>query len=201
VNTLTRSQTKSRRPVPARRAVLGAIAAGLVLGTAACGSAVAGQSNPANPDTKSTRGSQVNPGGPLLPATRSAVCAAIPQLSRLTFTRTLQGVPSRDREVLPLGFTLRDPAAVRQVATLLCGLPTMPPGMMSCPNLNGGSYQIFFVAPGKSFKSVAVQLSGCRTVTGLGLTRTWARSPHVEDQLAQLFAKHHPLHGLEPPPA
>jgi hypothetical protein len=198
--TLTRTDRKARRPAAAKRAVLGGIAAGLVLGAAACGSAVAGS---AGSGAAKSPSSKVNPGGPMVPASvpaHSALCAAIPHMSRLAFTRALSA-PSHVRETLPLGFTIKDAAAVRQVATLLCGLPSMPPGFMSCPNLNGGSYQLFFVAGGRSFKAVDVQLSGCRTVTGLGTTRTWARSPRLGQQLSQALGKHYSLKGLEPPPA
>lgn len=186
---------RTKRTGAARRAVLGGIAAGLVFGAAACGNAVAGSGASKPPS--------VNPGGPMGPAStsaRSALCAAVPHMTRLTFTRTLS-VPAHERQTQPLGFTIRDPATVRQVATLLCALPPMPPGMMSCPNLNGGSYQLFFVAGGRSFKAVDVQLSGCRTVSGLGKIRTWARSPHFSQMLGQQLGKHAPLRSLEPPPA
>lgn len=190
-----REPGRTKRTVAAKRAVLGGIAAGLLFGAAACGNAVAGSGASKPPS--------VNPGGPMAPAStsaHSALCAAAPHMTRLTFTRTLS-VPAHERQTLPLGFTIRDPATVRQVATLLCALPPMPPGMMSCPNLNGGSYQLFFVAGGRSFKAVDVQLSGCRTVSGLGKIRTWARSPHFSQALGQQLGKHAPLRSLEPPPA
>ena len=190
--------TGAKRTVIAKRAVLGGIAAGLVFGAAACGNAVAGSGGSA-----ASKPPSVNPGGPMVPAStsaHSALCSATPHMTRLTFTRTLS-VPSHERQTLPLGFTIRDPATVRQVATLLCALPPMPPGMMSCPNLNGGSYQLFFVAGGRAFKAVDVQLSGCRTVSGLGKIRTWARSAHFGQELSQQLGKHAPLRSLEPPPA
>jgi hypothetical protein len=177
------------------RVALGGIAAGLVVGLAACGNAVAGQGGAPKPATGAGNGSarsavsQINPGGPMAPpgaSKHAALCAAIPSLTRMVITRTT--VPSqRVHEALPGGFTIRDATTVRRTATLLCELPSMRPGVMSCPNLAGASYHIFFAAAHRSFPPVTVGLSGCRIVTGVGPVRSLATAPRIEHQLIQNF--------------
>lgn len=176
----------------AGRTALGVIAAGLVLGLAACGSAAAGAGSPANPaianpavgkPSKAT----IIPGGPMVPASSKHVllCREIPKLTRVTVTRG-SGSPlplHHVREVLPIGFTIRNAATVRRIATMLCVLPTLPRGFMSCPDLVGGSFRLFFSAPGKTIASVGVQYSGCRVVSGLGPARTWASSAAMQHEV------------------
>jgi hypothetical protein len=173
----------------ARRVALGGIVAGLVIGLAACGTVVAGASSPAKPATGVTAPpGKINPGGPMLPAStvkHVLLCTQIPGLTRLSVTSTAwpHGYP-RFPAALPTGFVALDPAAVRRVATILCGLPRMPAVAMSCPNLFGGSYRAHFTAGARVIPPVTIQLSGCRVVTGLGPARTWARS----GQLAQALS-------------
>src|SRR5215813_5677303 len=119
----------------ATRATLGGIAAGLMIGLAACGNtvagtgtagtAVAGPGGPATAAHATPRPSPgaVNPGGVMIPASvpeRAAMCRAIPKLTRMTFMRSTRPPDLHVREMLPAGFRIRDPATVRQLATLLC---------------------------------------------------------------------------------
>jgi hypothetical protein len=193
----------------ARRAALGGIAAGLMIGLAACGTTVAGTGAaapgpashaPAVGAAAQPSASGVNPGGVMVgigPAKNAALCRAVPKLTRMTFM--LSGrLPDRHvREVLPTGFTVRNPATVRQVATLLCALPVVPPGQMECPNDMGASYRMFFVAGTRSFSEVTIEVTGCRVVTGLGPARSWSTSTALEQALSQHFGIHFPL-GPEP---
>ena len=183
-------ETPGRNGGVAKRLALGGIAAGLVIGLAACGNAVAGAGGPVRP--ASAPGSRaatktvpsVNPGGPMISAPDKHVllCAEIPKLTRMVLTRTMW-LPVHAREVQPAGVTIRDAAAVRRIATVLCALPKIPPGMMSCPNLVGGSYRLYFAAPGRPIPSVGLQLSGCRVVTGLGPPRSWTTSKALQQAL------------------
>ena len=184
----------------ARRAALGGIAAGLMIGLAACGTTVAGTgtaaSGPASATTARPSVSGVNPGGVMIgagPAKAVALCRAIPVLTRMTFMLSARPPSQHLREVLPAGFAIRDPATVRQVATLLCALPAVPPGPMMCPNDMGASYRMFFVAGSRGFDEVTVDVSGCRVVTGLGPARSWAASTVLEQALSQHFGIHFPL--------
>ncbi len=179
-----------------RRAALGGIAASLVLGLAACGSAAAGAgnviANPAvgKPSKATSPAGQINPGGRVMPASSKHVllCMQIPRLARMSVTRTpWPPPPHHAREALPTGFTIRNAATVRRIASLLCALPPLPQGVMSCPELVGGSFRLFFDAPGKAIPSVGIQYSGCRVVSGLGPPRSWAASAAMQHEVSQGF--------------
>ena len=189
----------------AGRTALGVIAAGLVLGLAACGNAVtvsggpatgsppkSAEANPvlAQPRNTASPAGQINPGGPMMPASSKHVllCTEIPKLTRMTVVRSPGGPPFHHvREVLPGGFIIRNAATVQRIATMLCALPTLPSGFTSCPDLVGGSFQLFFGAPGKAIGSVGVQYSGCRVVSGLGPARTWASSAAMQHEVSAGF--------------
>jgi len=187
----------------AGRAALGGITAGLMIGLAACGTTVAGTgtaaSGPAShPPAAATQpsASGVNPGGVMIgagPAKDTALCRAVPKLTRMTFMRSTAPPGLHVREVLPAGFTIRDRATVRQLATLLCALPAVPPGRMMCPNDMGASYRLFFAAGARGFHEVTVELTGCRVVTGLGPPLSWSTSTALQQALAQHFGVHFPL--------
>ena len=179
----------------AGRTALGVIAASLVIGLAACGSAAAGADSAAKPVKASPASATpskatIIPGGPMMPASSKHVllCREILKLTRVMVTRT-PGAPRLHhvREVLPIGFTIRNAATVQRIATMLCALPTLPSGFISCPDLVGGSFQLFFGAPGKAIGSVGVQYSGCRVVSGLGPARTWASSAAMQHEVSAGF--------------
>jgi hypothetical protein len=200
--------TLSRPKGAARQAALGGIAATLMIGLAACGSTVAGQGT-AGPAatapgsaaaaahaTARPSASAVNPGGVRVPASataRAAMCREIPGLTRMTFMLSTQPSSLNAREVLPRGFTIRDPATVRQVATQLCALPRMPAGRLMCPDMTGASYRLLFFAGNRAFPQIVVGLSGCRVVTGLGPDRSWSDSTALEHALARHFGLHFPF--------
>ena len=183
----------------ARRAALGGIAASLVLGLAACGSAAAGAgsaaspaiANPAvgKPSKATSPAGPVKPGSPMIGASKHVLlCMEIPKLTRMTVTRTAGPPPLHHaREVLPTGFTVRNAGTVQRIATVLCTLPALPRGVMSCPDLVGGGFVLFFAAPGKAFPSVGIQGSGCRVVSGLGPPRSWAASAAMRHEVSVGF--------------
>jgi hypothetical protein len=189
----------------ARRAARGGITAGLVIGLAACGTTVAGTGTAASGSASHAPAvgaaaqpsvSGVNPGGVMIgagSAKDTALCRAVPNLTRMTFMQSPRPPSLHVREVLPAGFTVRDRAIVRQLATLLCALPAVPPGPMTCPNDMGISYRLYFVAGGRGFNEVTVALTGCRMVTGLGPPRSWSTSTALEQALSQHFNIHFPL--------
>lgn len=180
----------SRTGGAAGRAALGVIAASLVMGLAACGSAAAGAGSPANPATARPSKATIIPGGPMMPAGSKHVllCREIPKLTRVTVTRTPGAGPLHHvREVLPIGFTIRNAVTVRRIATMLCALPALPRGFMSCPNPAGGSFRLFFGAPGKAIAAIGVQYAGCHVVSGLGPARTWASSAAMQHEVSAGF--------------
>lgn len=201
-------RTLGKPVAAARRAAQGGITAGLMIGLAACGTTVAGTGAAASGSASrapavgaagQSSPSGVNPGGVMIgagSAKDTALCRAVPKLTRMTFMLSPRPPGLHMREVLPAGFTVRDRATVRQLATLLCALPAVPPGQMTCPNDMGISYRLYFVAGTRGFDEVAVDLTGCRTVTGLGPPRSWSTSTALEQALSQHFGIRFPL--LEP---
>ena len=191
------------KPVGAAgRAALGGITAGLVLGLAACGTTVAGAAASGSAShTPAVRAAaqpspSVNPGGPMIgagSAKDTALCRAVPKLTRMTFMLSPRPPSLHVRQVLPAGATVRDRATVRQLATLLCSLPAAAPGQMACPNDMGLSYRLYFAAGARGFDEVTIALTGCRMVTGLGPPRSWSTSTALEQALSQHFGIHFPL--------
>ena len=141
------------------RGLLAAMTAGMLTGVAACGGVVAGQSS--HPATAA--------GGGAASAT-VPLCANVAHLDRLVIVRG--GIPQTHiREALPVGVVISDPAQVQAVAAALCGSPpvhTQGP----CPAASAAAYRLGFSAAGRTFPPVMVQVTGCRSVYGLGPART-----------------------------
>ncbi len=146
------------------RGLLGVIVAGLVAGLAACGGVVAG-SGASHPTAA---------GGSARP--KAALCANTAHLDRLVVSLAGALPQSHFQMALPRGITVRDPAKVRAVASALCGLPPMPHGAIACPADFGGGYRFAFWAGGRQFPPVAVRVTGCRSVSGLGPARQATRA-------------------------
>jgi hypothetical protein len=150
----------------ASRAALATIAAGALVAVAACGSTAAGG------HSRSAGGQ----GATSVPGSRAsagvALCRDLPNLTRVTVSRTTSLHVLEPAMVLPRGITVRKPHLVRGLAAVLCGLPKMPRGPVSCPAQFAGSLRLAFAAGGRPFRPVIVQMSGCRVVSGLGPART-----------------------------
>jgi hypothetical protein len=86
------------------------------------------------------------------------------------------------------GITIKDPAAVRQLAMMICKLPTTPQGVINCPLDNGGAYVLKFAASSERFSVVTLSTSGCETVTGTEAGRAkWVMTtPSFWQQFAHL---------------
>ena len=83
---------------------------------------------------------------------------------------------------------------MRQLATLLCALPAVPPGQMACPNAPAPVTGCSFAwLASRGFGEVTVDLSGCRVVTGLGPARSPSMSTALQQALSQHFGIHFPL--------
>ena len=186
-----------------RQAALGGIAASLMIGLAACGNTVAGpgaagpgsSSGAARAIARPSPGA-VNPGGVRIPANataQAAMCREIPRLTRIAFMLSMQPSNLHVREALPHGFTIRDPATVRELATQLCSLPRVPSGQLMCPRMTGASYRLFFFAGNRAFPRIVVGMSGCRVVTGLGAARSWSSSTALEQALARHIGMYLPV--------
>jgi hypothetical protein len=144
------------------------IAAGALTGLAACGSTAAGsaghQAAASAGRSAASAAASASAGVPL--------CAAARTVDRVVASPSA----SRFRELLPGGITIKDAPSVRALAAALCALPPMPQGL-HCPAAAGGSVRLVFAAGTRGFQPVHIQLSGCRSVSGVGPARSWARSP------------------------
>jgi hypothetical protein len=168
----------------ATRGVFAAVAVTAALGLAACGSTVAGGSHAGTSGSGTNSGarkSAVQPGGPMMPAGTTpanlSVCTHVTSLVRLTVVRNTGMVKERNRPQAA-GIIVTNASEVRKLAATLCGLPSEPP-VMNCPADFGTGYRLAFASATKAFELVTVQTSGCRTVSGMGKARSWARSPQV----------------------
>ena len=143
------------------------IAVGALTGLAACGSTAAGsaghQAAASAGRSAASAAASASAGVPL--------CAAARTVDRVVASPSAR----RFRELLPGGITIRDAPSVRALAAALCALPPTPQGLR-CPAA-AGSVRLVFAAGTRGFQPVHIQLSGCRSVTGVGPARSWARSP------------------------
>ena len=71
--------------------------------------------------------------------------------------------------------TLRGATQVQAMVAALCALPPVPAGQ-HCAAASAGSVRLVFAAGPRSFPPVTVRESGCRSVTGMGATRSWSGS-------------------------
>lgn len=148
----------------ASRAGLAAIAVSAVITLAACGSQLAGGQSAGGTGATRVPGGKASSG--------VALCKDIPNLSSVTVSRMMELRATQPGQILPRGFTMKEPLSVRHLATALCGLPKAPRGPVSCPADFGSSFRLAFAAGGRPFPLVTVQTSGCQLVTGLGPART-----------------------------
>ena len=152
----------------AARGVQGLIAVTALMGLAACGSVSAGSSvsagrsgHPASASASSSKApaavAQTPAGGSLCADGRSADRVVV---SRIASARAV---------------TLRGATQVQAMVAALCALPPVPAGQ-HCTAASAGSVRLVFAAGPRSFPPVTVRESGCRSVTGMGSTRSWSGS-------------------------
>jgi hypothetical protein len=179
--------TIRRRRFAAARLVMVSSAVCAALGVAACGSAVASGGN--HPVSHGKAGPVAQTGGP--------VCRNAHTLQRVVIARSPGRMTSYQRLFLPLGLSVTKPAVVRGLAATLCSLPK-PPSLMSCPADVGLSYRLTFSGAGRVYAPVTMNLTGCRTVTGLGHPRWWAKAPQAWTMLRHALANGHGLIPMKP---
>ena len=146
----------------AARGVQGLIAVTTLMGLAACGSVSAGSAgHPASASASSSRAPAAAAGTPA----GGSLCADGRSADRVVVSRTASA-----RAV-----TLRGATQVQAVVAALCALPPVPTGQ-HCAATSAGSVRLVFAAGPQNFSPVTVQESGCRSVTGMGATRSWSGS-------------------------
>ena len=132
------------------------------MGLAACGSVSPGSAgHPAQASASSSSAPAAaagTPGG-------GTLCADRTSADRVVVSRTAS----------PRQVTLTGTTQVQAMAAALCALPPMPAGQ-HCAATSAGSIRLVFAAGQHSFPPVILQESGCRSVTGMGATRSWSGS-------------------------
>ena len=111
-------------------------------------------------------------------------------MTRLVVSRVSALPQNHLHFAFPAGVTVSSPARARAVATMVCGLPAVPHGPMSCPADLGVSYRLSFAAGSESFPVVTAEAGGCGVVTGAGPARWTAR-------VARLLDRPGPRHGRQ----
>ena len=76
----------------------------------------------------------------------------------------------------PVVTAVTEVASARDVAKVVCALPRIPMGVMSCVIDLGIYYRLGFTAANATFPTVVVGATGCQTVRGIGPTRWVADS-------------------------
>ena len=148
----------------AARGVRGLIAVTALVGLAACGSATTGSAGHAASAPASASSSRASAAAAGTPAGGS-LCADGQGADRVVVSRTAS----------PRQVTLTGTTQVQAMVAALCALPPAPAGQ-HCAAASAGSVRLVFAAGPQSFPPVTVQQSGCRSVTGMGATRSWSGS-------------------------
>jgi hypothetical protein len=148
----------------AARGVRGLIAVTALVGLAACGSATTGSAGHAASAPASASSSRAPAAAAGTPAGGS-LCADGQGADRVVVSRTAS----------PRQVTLTGTTQVQAMVAALCALPPAPAGQ-HCAAASAGSVRLVFAAGPQSFPPVTVQQSGCRSVTGMGATRSWSGS-------------------------
>jgi hypothetical protein len=144
------------------RGVQGLITVTALMGLAACGSVSAGSAgHPASARASSSKAPAAVAGTPA----GGSLCTAGRSADRVVVSETASA-----RAV-----TLRGATQVQAMVAALCALPPVPAGQ-NCAAASAGSVRLVFAAGPRSFPPVIVRESGCRSVTGMGATRSWSGS-------------------------
>jgi len=114
-----------------------------------------------------------------------SLCRSIGQVDRLV-VRRVDAFPQNDIHFsFPAVTVVTEVASVRDVAKVVCSLPRMPTGVMSCPADLGITYRLSFTAPSGAFPTVVVSSTGCEMVLGIGPARWVAESPNFWRRLGK----------------
>ncbi|MGH3175448.1 MAG: hypothetical protein ACRDPF_16490 [Streptosporangiaceae bacterium] len=146
----------------AARGVRGLIAVTALMGLVACGSVTAGSAG--HPASASASSSKAPAATAETPAGGS-LCADGRSADRVVVSRTASA-----RAV-----TVRGATQVQAMVAALCALPAVSAGQ-HCAAASAGSIRLVFATGQRSFPAVTVHESGCRSVTGMGATRSWSGS-------------------------
>jgi hypothetical protein len=165
-----------RRAAWARAWLCAAVAALAAIVLAGCGSLPASSTGAASaPLPKASPSPSVSPGAA---ATQTALCRHTATVTGLEIMRNhVMHVPQ-----LQIGFpeqvVVVSSAHARAVARAICGLPSLPRGVLNCPNLTvGTTYLLRFTADGRRLPAISIEATGCEVITGVGPARWAVKTP------------------------
>ena len=146
----------------AARRVQGLITVTALMGLAACGSVSADSAgHPASASASSSKA----PTAAAVTAASGSLCADGRSADRVVVSRTASAH----------AVTLRGATQVQAMVAALCALPLMSAGQ-HCTAASAGSVRLVFATGPRSFPAITVHELGCRSVTGMGATRSWSGS-------------------------
>ena len=116
-----------------------------------------------------------------------ALCAQISTVDRLVVKR-IKTIPQNQIHFsFPVTVTVQSPVAAQKAARIVCALPPMPNGVISCPDDLGITYRLTFYQQAVPYPRVVVDATGCETVSGLVRTRWVIRSPKFWPELGEIM--------------
>jgi len=104
-------------------------------------------------------------------AVAASICKSIGQVDHLVVRQN--GIAFS----FPAVTVVTDVRSVQDVAKVVCALPRIPVGVMSCVIDLGIYYRLNFTAPDGTFPTVVASATGCETVRGIGPMRWAGTSP------------------------
>ena len=121
-----------------------------------------------------------------------SLCRSIGQVDRLVVRRVAAFGRNDVHFSFPAVTVVTEVASVRDVAKVVCSLPRVPAGVMSCPADLGITYRLSFTAPSGASPTVVVSATGCETVLGIGPARWAADSPNFWRRLGKAMGLPNP---------
>ncbi|MGD0874344.1 MAG: hypothetical protein ABSA14_05050 [Acidimicrobiales bacterium] len=109
-------------------------------------------------------------------AASTSLCRSIGQVDHLVVRRVDEFPRNGIHFSFPVVTAVTEVASARDVAKVVCALPRIPMGVMSCVIDLGIYYRLGFTAANATFPTVVVGATGCQTVRGIGPTRWVADS-------------------------
>ena len=105
--------------------------------------------------------------------------------------------PTRPLPSSPPAITLTSRDLVVALAKLICSLPPMPRGVLSCPVDLGGGFQLVFATAASRLPPVTIRSSGCEMVVGAshGRPRWIPESPGFWVSFGRLTGIKAPAHA------
>ena len=118
-------------------------------------------------------------------AASTSLCRSIGQVDRLVVRRVDEFPQNGIHFSFPAVTVVTEVSSVQDVAKVVCALPRIPMGVMSCVIDLGIYYRLSFTTANGAFPTVVASATGCQTVRGIGPARWVAGSPNFWRRLGK----------------